>query len=431
MGDSSGAGRVVAPFELAEESASENHGVQAESSVAAEPEATTSEGVTLRARVLSGGEPVRDRKLELKLFCLGHRPGEATTGTTQQVEGRRWVFTSAVSTSEGEGRIQWGIDPVARPDFLHAIRVTELSQGAMGWSEEDHVPLPGSSIDLGTIEIGELRERYPIPLITGVVRNELDQPVPEALGWATPEFNDEVVENENRRQHPRDAWDAQVTIAADGSFAVYGDRNVLGVFLTIDAPKYHGFNEWIEPPEFGYVARLSKKIIWRGQLIVPEEGPKIESYGVWLMEGGSGTGVLVHPDGHFEAIGRSSSAELSVTFPNIGAVLHREATDVTRIDLSADSTELTVHEIDLRGRIRILDMEFVTAAGTATSDTRVQIGFPEGAAMWPRHQFDLDEQGHLQLVVPLDLEWLELRPKNGDRMRHPLGSLPYTILWPQ
>ena len=412
------AGRVVAPSAL--------HGLQPEVLPEAREETlefsgigeAESELISIQARVLHSGRELGDIELEL-------RPVDLKSGRKVQ---------RVTSTFLGASRFQWELEPIVNPDALYAFRVHPIGQKGFGWAPEDHALGTRDPLDLGTIEITELRERYPVPLITGLVCDELDRPIEDATGYASPYSEKEMTSGADPpRLHPREAWAVEVSSKADGSFAAYGNPNILGMHLTLEAPGFHAFSEEVETQKTGLVVRLGRKLIWRGRLVVPEDGPETSSYGVWLMKESSGTGVGVAPDGQFEAVGHSSSAELIVTYPLTGSVvLHREPTGTQGIVPTGESPDFWVHEVDLRGQVRVLDLQLLTATGEATSDRQVRVNFPEGTAtlLGPHHA--VVEQGRVRLVVPLETEWLELVPKNGDPVRVPLGGASTaSIPWPR
>lgn len=374
-------------------------------------ESTSSSWVEVRASVTHRGAPVTTGELLLETVRL----------EDSSIEDRASAFPDST------GRIQWRWMLEEPRDVPRAFAVLQPSTGASGWASEDHPLLPGSTLELGAIELELASDHHPIPLATGHVRDELGRVVPDLRGSANAARDPDAVEDgESRpRLHPRNAELVQMILNEQGSFEVFGPPSVGFVSLSFRAINAHEYSEVLPTPSLDLEVVLSRVICWRGRLRVPEEGPDPGSYGVWMYQNGGGVGVGVAPSGRFEALGTTSSAQIRVTYPVLGATLFER--EVVAPDVSLEPPILDVGEVDLRGLVTCLDVEVLDPGGEPAANAPVLVDLsPEATWLSPAHV--LDDRGHLVLAVPRDVGSIELRTDAGTSARIDVATPPKSVV---
>ncbi|MBI1380380.1 MAG: hypothetical protein GC161_04755 [Planctomycetaceae bacterium] len=369
------------PQPVAEEHVEEKHvpSVAEEEELVIVSERTVTATV-IRARAVDfGGRALAGRELE-----LAWRPQEQTIETPQPI---------AVARAGEDGAVEFGIDAEALADSPISFRVKDTQRGDWAWAEAVSVS-EGVDRDLGTLVLTLPREPYPVPLATGRVGDSRMAPIPGIVGFVSAR---NVFVGGDEPEGPVELWEGEVVIQPNGSFAAYGPPTSRTLNLLFAAEGYQEEDLYdIEVPTHGLEVALARRIRLRGRILVPEQGPPVPSYGVWLSEEGMGIGISPGADGNFSAVGSTRSIEVKVTQPALGLVLFKE------VFALPPETDGELGTIDLRARAKPLDLVLVDRTGAAIANEVVWIAVKdvEPAASEARGQAPTDANGRLFVAVP-------------------------------
>lgn len=345
---------------------------------------TVSERTVVPTRICAVANDFGGRALARRELELGWRGLEQTNDTPQPL---------AIARTTEDGAVEFEIDAEALADMPISLRVKDTHSGTWAWCD-DVVLSVGGERDLGTLVLALPRELHPEMLAGGRVVDDDFGPVPGVVGFvsAFTMFVDEV-----QLEGPSDRWEGEVLIEPTGHFAVYGPPTVEHISLVFAAKGYGEEDLFqVEVPNHGLEVFLAREIRLRGQLLVPEHGPPVTGYGVWLSEEGKGIGISPGRDGRFAALGSTRSLEVKVTQPGLGLVLFRQT---FALSPEADGELGT---IDVRDVVKPLDLVLVDSTGAAIANEVVWIEVKdvEPAASEPRGQAPTDTNGRLFVAVP-------------------------------
>ncbi len=380
----------------------------------AAPAETKAPKFLLRARVLDHGNPAANRLLELSLWTVG--PGDRT-GQLGRSE-----------RSDEHGLVEFEL--FERYSELWAARFHDHDSGGRAWSKANH-RLEGDVVDVGDVDLIFQRELHPEPLIAGWVLDDAQRPIRALSG--TAEVFSSAAENSEQEgsaslHDPRQDWTGQLLLEPSGAFFVHGSPQVESVLLRFQAPDHDSHIEVLyDLPALDYQIRVPIAVRWSGTLLVPEPGPALEDYGVWMSDDRSATGLFVAPDGNFVAEGSTRTTRFYVTQPMLG--LRLIELEVAPLALApGESGDLG--EIDLRGRVRVLDVQLIDADGNPAANLDLvyrldgnERRYGEGIAT--------DAAGRLLLALPLDSKTLVLS-SSDEQVRHEidLDQAPLQLTWP-
>ncbi|MBI1380381.1 MAG: hypothetical protein GC161_04760 [Planctomycetaceae bacterium] len=326
------------------------------------------------------GRPMADRELQL----AWHR-AEETHAVPEPVARAR---------ADASGAVRFGVTPGSLANANVSLYVRDSETGARTWIAEAVLPSEGE-LDLGTLVLALPRELYPEVLVSGRVTDHDFAPVPGVKGRAFAHRSLDDATGGDRRNEPSQS---EVVIATTGHFAVYGPPTTEYLSLGFSSSGYSNAHlSEVQPRTHGLEVFLSRELRLRGRLIVPEHGPSVTSYCVWLFsDAGNGGGVTPTRDGEFHARGPSGSVELRVTQPALGLVLFHEVFAVT------PETGGDLGTIDLRPVAKPLDVQLVDGTGSALAKVTVQMEV-KGAANATGHaraSLRTDYTGRLFVCVP-------------------------------
>lgn len=326
-----------------------------------------------------GGRPLAGREL-----ALAWRPADDMVETPQPI-----VRASAAA----DGSVAFEVLPEERLRGPISLRVEDTQSGAWCWSGVVLLPERGE-LDLGTLHLTRPRELHPVALATGRVGDSRMAPIPGVVGFVSAR---NIFVGGDEPEEPTELWEGEVVIEANGHFAAYGPPTSKELNLLFAAQDYQEEDLYqIEVPTHGLEVSLAREIRLRGRLLVPEQGPPVTNYGVWLSEEGMGMGISPRADGNFSAIGSTRSIEVKVTQPGLGLVLFKE---VFALSPEADGELGT---IDVRDVVKPVDLVLVDSTGAAIANEVVWIEVKdvEPAASEPRGQAPTDANGRLFVAVP-------------------------------
>ena len=351
---------------------------------ATEGRADAGEATTPTARVVAVALDYRGQPLAERELALAWRPAEDSVGTPQPI---------ARAAAAADGSVAFGVTPTESLRGPISLRVQDTQSGAWCWSGVVLLPERGE-LDIGTLHLTLPRELYPAALATGRVGDTRMAPIPGVVGFVSA--RNIYVDGEEPEERT-ELWEGEVVIEANGYFAAYGPPTSNDLTLLFAAQGYQEEDlQQIQVPTHGLEVSLARRIRLRGRLLVPEQGPPVTSYGVWLSEGGMGMGISPRADGTFSAIGSTRSIEVKITQPGLGLVLFREM-----FALSPE-TDGELGTIDLRSLVKSLDLLLVDAADApiANEVVWIEVKDVEPAAGEPRGQAPTDANGRLFVAVP-------------------------------
>lgn len=282
----------------------------------------------------------------------------------------------AVARTGANGAVRFGIDEGQLVELPVSVRLQDTKGGAWAWSTDVIVPA-GGVLDLGTVVLALPRELHPQVLVSGRVTSVDFAPVPGVVGtvFARRTFRDGV-----QVDGPTARWEGEIVIEQTGHFVVHGPPVVEHLGLRFTSPGYsQGYLSDVQPWTHGLEVILARELHLRGRLVVPEHGPPITSYCVWLTsDEGKGSGTAPSRDGEFRARGPSRSIELTVTQPASGLVLFRKVFALT------PQNDGDLGTIDLRPIVKTLDTQLVDETGAALAKVAVWLEV-EGATSTTGH----------------------------------------------
>ena len=327
------------------------------------------------------GRPVAERDVELAVED-NDRPGD-------------FHYPALRARTDGKGRALFALPPEMDHPAPASVRLRDPERWASGWVHGVTF-LDEGTTELGTVTLSEPRELFPVPLVTGWVHDGSGEPVSGVQGTVHPTWFQIDGEDHGGGWPPRE--EGQVHIEPDGSFQAFGPRSPQGVSLVFYAPGYDEHHDFqLETPTFDHEVVLARRIRLTGRLFVPENGPPVERYGVWLSQEGKGIGISPREDGRFDAIGSTHSLRVGIAGPNMGFTLYSE-------DFAAPPTDDgSLGDIDVRPLTRVLDLLLVDDQGDPLAEYGLQVSLEA-----PEHQSKSvrsDEQG--RLLVPLPVQALE------------------------
>jgi hypothetical protein len=376
-----------------------------------------SEGTAAESSVLA------ERGLRLRLV---NPSGQALAGRTFNLAAIVGPPNNAVreehgqAASDKEGRALFSLPSDLDCD-LRLLEISEVGREARGWLEGLDVPIAGI-FDGGDVVVAEPRELHPEPILAGWVVDQSDQPIAKAVG-SLSEIHMSI-SGEAVASTPRKPWTCQVVVSPDGSFQAYGPPPNFGQASFFMAAE--GFEEHLDfglsLPRFDYRVVLSRVIHLRGVLLVPADGPPVTEYGVWLSDGGGGTGISPDEEGRFSAIGSTRSLDISVTHPGLGIKVYIET-----FALSPQS-DGDIGTIDLRSSLWVVDLRLLNRAGAPLADKELTLTLPDelGHSDWYR----TDAAGRLRTVLPRSAGHVDLSTAGVKVATLSLAALPSEVRLP-
>ncbi len=360
----------------------------------------------------SRGRPLAEVDLRLVLVASDEEQGQAQVTTDSA-----GVF--------GFSRLVQELAAEAWPPKVH---VSRLVGGGQAWIAP--LPMVTSGIrDLGDLVLREARETYAVPIAGGRVFGTDGGPVPGVRGQALEanrHSNAEWIEGqpaETVALHVGSAeWPVgergQVLIGLDGRFVVHGPVGGLALWLSFEAPGYRAVNSW--PVRLGALdleiemlqeRRIRGRI--RGRILVPEDGPPVDSYGVYAVDGESSMGIRLKPDGTFEMSAVETSQRIALRFPMLGPELGALALPPA-VEGAADK-ELVV---DFRNTVQLVKFQLLDESGRPLAGERLVIA-PEGEGLPPPmlgefYSVQADDEGRMNLAFPLAYVRVKLALSGGD-----------------
>lgn len=326
------------------------------------------------------GRPIADGELQL----AWHR-AEETHALPEPVARAR---------TDAGGAVRFGVTPGSLASATVSLYVRNSETGARTWIAAAVLPSEGE-LDLGTLVLALPRELYPEVLVSGRVTDHDFAPVPGVTGRASAHRS---LEDETARYGRNEPSQSEVVIATTGHFAVYGPPTAEYLSLGFSSSGYSNAHlSEVQPRTHGLEVFMARELRLRGRLVVPEHGPSVTSYCVWLFsDAGNGGGVTPTRDGEFHARGPSGSVELKVAQPALGLVLFREVFAVTP-ESGGD-----LGTIDLRPVVKPLDVQLVDGTGSALAKVNVQIDVKgaTNATGHARGSLRTDNDGRLFVCVP-------------------------------
>lgn len=340
--------------DLPARAAAEASGVARADAAAADALAETRETEVAATYVVAiavdhGGHPLANRGLKLA------RDRVEDQGAAPEPLG--------VARTGADGAVRFEIDAGQLVDSPVSLRLQDTKGGAWAWSTDVIVPV-GGELDLGTVVLALPRDLHPQVLVSGRVTSVDFAPVPGVVGtvFARRTFRDGV-----QVDGPTGRWEGEIVIEPTGHFVVHGPPAVEHVGLRFTSPGYsQGYVSDVPPWTHGLEVLLARELHLRGRLVVPEHGPHITSYCVWLIsDEGKGSGTVPSRDGAFRARGPSRSIELKVTQPASGLVLFHKVFALT------PENDGDLGTIDLRPIVKTLDTQLVDESGAALAKVAV------------------------------------------------------------
>ncbi len=289
-------------------------------------------------------------------------------------------------------------------EYSIAIWISQDSLERKGWAEPFAVHA-GALVDVGRLKIYSTQEKYPVPIISGRVRSETEEPIANLMASLSVSRFVEDPEPDGSTLWPA-RESGQVVFDEFGNFEAFGPSNLHAVDLTLMAPGYEQeFFMGLAVPRFGLQVLMRKRLRLKGTLLVPAHGPPVQSFGVWISQEGRGTGVSPRSDGRFSAVGTSAALEIKVCHPSMGMVLFREEF------LTIPSEKIGIGVVDLTDLVRVLDLLVVDAEGEPLrkQDLTVRAEGVETVG----GQVKTDEEGRLLTVVPLRIETVQVSTHPG------------------
>ena len=356
----------------------------------APPAAAQEEGLWLSIRALDGeGEPWATSQVMLQFepYTTPILGGETGTPSPEPPSSSPTVVTV---DHEGEGHFRGRWLNATHPPQGWALTVMGPDRIARAWIEPVHLPEQGSH-DFGTVTLLTPRERFPNRLVQGTVLSDAGEPIPSVMGVIAP--------THSGTWGPRE--EGQVIVHADGRFEAYGPPSPDGVQITFLAPNYQDETYGpLDTPHTGLEAVLAKYVLWKGTLLVPEHGPPITEYGVWVTQAGRGIGTSPQKDGSLRAFGSSQALAIQITHPGFGTKLLEQELVVRPTE------EEGLGVIDLRGLVWVLDVVLVDESGQPWKNQNLQVNGE--ASLVSFGQFTTDGEGRLLTVFPTTQEVITL-----------------------
>ncbi|MDF1836957.1 MAG: hypothetical protein P1V35_03735 [Planctomycetota bacterium] len=317
-------------------------------------------------------------------------------------------YGSAVfqTESDADGRLQTELR-IPSVDWIQmAVSVEDPQREAMGWIEPVKVLIDGHG-DLGTIKIYETREKYPSPILSGRVLSEAGKPVSPVFVTVGPsmDFEIEIQGFNPGTQVPLDRERGQVILDQEGYFQVFGPDTWESVEVTALSPGFHDESQSVSVPTTGIQLTLYRRLQLAGKLIVPENGPPIGEFGIWLSQEGGGIGITPRSDGTFSGQGSSQSLNLQITHPTLGAVLFRNDF------VAAPTEEAGLGTIDLRDLVHVVDVTVVDMDGNPLANQELTIAAEELQTIGG--PFTTDGEGRLLTLIPRHITTIHLSKRGG------------------
>ncbi len=226
------------------------------------------------------------------------------------------------------------------------------------------------------------------------------------------------------------ASEGQVVFDAEaGEFTAYGPEAWRNVNLAFMAENHEfQYLRDLDAPRAGLDVVLQAEFRLKGRLVVPDDGPPLGEYSVWIQQEGSGTGITVRPDGTFTVGATANSLRLSVRFPSVGYELFAQEFTI------APDESLKLGEIDLRPHVQVLNLLIADAAGNPMGDGKLRVRAADNervGAIGRRYiEVDLDADGRALLVLPVGVGRVGLAVEDGEEVEYDVGALPGLVRLP-
>ncbi|MCP5020334.1 MAG: hypothetical protein GY930_01030 [bacterium] len=355
-------------------------------------------------------QPVRNTKLTIG-YAGPMRYGDSDLGDEA---------TSEV-TSDSEGRIQTEMRFLDLKWKQVAVFVADHDRQAQGWVEPVKVLIDGRG-DLGTIQIYEAREKFPTPLVTGRVLAGTGEPLaPLSCTFSqSMDFDVEISGFSSGSAEAQFQWDresGQVIMAEDGHFQAYGSDAWKRGQLTALSPGYVNASEYLSSlPASNVQLTLYRRLQLEGKLIVPDNGPPVEEYSIWVSQKLGGTNSSPNADGTFSGQGTSQTLNLKVFHPPLRTVLFEQEFQ------SAPTEEGGLGIIDLTAQVQVVSLTLTDLQGNLLANEGVTLGCQEPSLT---QKIQTGNQGELLLVLPRQTPAIQL-------VRHhdsPMSVTKQLLLW--
>lgn len=335
------------------------------------------------------GAPVVDRNLHLGYGLKESREHPPVTHTVPFL-----VQTDA------QGRIERPI-PFSSEDLQFiALWLYDPESQAKAWIDPVAIA-PGESIDLGRVALLQVRERFPVPLLAGRVLDSDRQPVSGVSGNLNRSaFSEDPDDGIDPPPWPG-GFGTQFVFEANGRFAAYGPPGIEYADVTFSADGFELEHFIGLPiPSLDLQVEMARRLRLRGTLLVPEGGPDVREYGVWISQGDRGTGITAAADGSFYALGSTRSLRLQITHPTLGTTVY------TQEFATVPNEDAGLGMIDLRQRLRVIDVRFTNAFGEPVAKQELHVE-AEGAAS-NGGQYHTDKAGRFLAVMPFEVPTLRI-----------------------
>ena len=360
------------------------------------------------------GLPIRNRRLQIGYGLKEHIAHVPVTHTIPFLE-----------TTDDEGRIVRPI-PFSSESLVYiAMWAWDPETTAKAWVDPVEIA-PDADVDLGSVPLLQVRERFPVPWVAGRILNENRQPLERVHGILNESAFYEFDAGEEVGPKPLEwpGWfGTQFVFEPNGHFAAYGPPGLNLADLSFSSDGYESEHLIaIEVPNLDLQVELAKQLWLRGKLLVPAAGPPVQEYGVWLSQGDRGTGVRAQANGEFAGPGTSRSLRLQITHPSMGHVLYNQEF------LSAPNEEAGLGTVDLTQLVQVIDVRLVDSSHKPHA--KVDLHMEAEGVQSNGGQYQTDAEGRLWTVLPLDADAIRLGRMGMPKAEVKLSELGPTLVLP-